>query len=526
MTMHRVAASGRTSHRCCWLLLGASSLLSTSCNAQTSETRCAALAKLHLSDAEVTSVQFFAAGLAPAVAADMLSSGRLADLPARCEATVLSHPAADSAIRLLLWLPEQAAWNKRILAVGNGGYSSQLSSEQMASALRQGYVVGGSDTGHTGDSLAFGTGHPEKIRDWAYRSTHVLAQAERAAATSFYSQTPEHAYFRGCSTGGQQALSEAQRYPRDFDGISAGDPGNDRILLNADFVESWKIAHPAGATPFPQSKLKLLHQRVMEACDAQDGIVDGVIADPQRCDFDPVVLQCKEQGEGSDCLTPAEVGMVRTLYAGAVRDGKNKPLFPGWARGSEGGWGAYLVGPTEPVRMQFWSDWVYADPSLSPPQFDSEKAIRDARAKLPYVEAVSPDLRAFREGGGKLLLYHGWADPVVPPEDTIRYFDKIRRVLGTSTAWTAELFMVPGMYHCGGGPGASSFDDLAALDRWVTSGQQPKTMLATHLEGATPAFTRPLCPYPQQARWDGQHDPKQASSFVCRGTPREITSPK
>ncbi len=436
-------------------------------------------------------------------------------LPAHCSVRVSTTTSPDSAVTSEIWLPDPAEWNGKLLGTGNGGYSSALSYRQMGEGLQRGFVVAGSDTGHQGDGLSFGTGHPERIRDWAYRSTHVLAEDAKTIISAFYGKTPAHAYFAGCSTGGQQALSEAQRYPQDFDGIVAGDPGNDRILLNADFVESWLVTHPVNGPAFPAAKLAFLSSAVVAVCDKQDGLADGIISDPGKCSFDPGDLACKAGTENGTCLKPPEVSMVRRLYEGPVRDSKGKPIYPGWSRGSEAGWGLYLMSPAKPVRVEFWSDWVFAGTAFDLRAFDASMAVVRARAKLPFVEAVNPDLHAFQRAGGKLLLYHGWADPVTPPEDTIVYYEKVRNILGPETANSVRLFMIPGMGHCGGGPGATTFDALGSLDHWVTGNAAPDKILAVHESNGTPQFERPLCPFPQSAHWDGKSDSSKADSFRC-----------
>lgn len=223
----------------------------------------------------------------------------------------------------------------------------------------------------------------------------MLAEDAKTVIASFYGKASAHAYFAGCSTGGQQALSEAQRYPQDFNGIIAGDPGNDRILLNADFMESWLITHPANGPAFPAAKLALLSTAAIAACDKQDGLTDGIISDPRKCSFDPGALACKAGAENSACLTASEVSMVRSLYDGAVRDSKGQPMYPGWPRGSEAGWGPYLVSPSKPVRVEFWSDWVLAGTAFDLRAFDASTAAVSARAKLPFVEAVDLTCRHF-----------------------------------------------------------------------------------------------------------------------------------
>jgi feruloyl esterase len=207
--------------------------------------------------------------------------------------------------------------------------------------------------------------------------------------------------------------------------------------------------------------------------------------------------------------------MVRSLYDGPLHDSKGQPMYPGWPRGSEAGWGPYLVSPSKPVRVEFWSDWVLAGTAFDLRAFDASTAAVSARAKLPFVEAVDPDLQAFHQAGGKLLLYHGWADPVVPPEDTIGYYEKVTRILGPETRSSVRLFMVPGMGHCAGGPGATIFDALGALDHWVIGTEIPDRILAVHESDGKPQFERPLCPFPQSAHWDGKNDQAKADSFRC-----------
>jgi feruloyl esterase len=501
-----------------FITLAAIATLSASARAQTGQADCERLRSLHSGSSRTLSVEYSAAGefRAPAIGSFVPPPIML---PAHCSVRVFTPTSPDSGVTSEIWLPDAAAWNGKLLGTGNGGYSSALSYRKMAEALQRGFAVAGSDTGHQGDGLAFGTGHPEKIRDWAYRSTHVLADDARTVIAAFYGKGPAHAYFAGCSTGGQQALSEAQRYPQDFDGIVAGDPGNDRILLNADFMESWLVTHPANGPSFPASKLAMLSKAVLAACDKQDGLADGIIGDPRTCSFDPHALLCKAGADIASCLTDSEVSMAQALYDGPVRNPDGKRMFPGWPRGSEAGWGSYLISPAKPVRLEFWSDWVFADGGFDMRTFNAPVAVAKARAKFPYVEAVDPDLRPFQQRGGKLLLYHGWADAVSPPDDTIGYYERVKQLLGVETEVSVRLFMVPGMRHCEGGPGATTFDAIGALDQWVTGTVIPDSIPASHQSDGKPLFERPLCAYPKIAQWDGKSDPAKASSFRCMEGP-------
>ncbi len=493
-------------------------VLSTPDHAQMRQAACERLRSFQSNASRILSAEYSAAGeYRPPVIGSLNPPPIM--LPSHCSVRVFTPTSSDSGVTSEIWLPDPAGWNGKLLGTGNGGYSSALSYRQMGEALQRGFAVAGSDTGHEGDGLTFGTGHPEKIRDWAYRSTHVLAEDAKAVIVAFYGKAPAHAYFAGCSTGGQQALSEAQRYPQDFDGIVAGDPGNDRTLLNADFVESWLVTHPTSAPAFPVSKLALLSKAVTAACDRLDGLEDGIISDPRRCSFDPGTLACRANSDAESCLTESEVSMVRTLYDGPVRDSNGERMYPGWPRGSEAGWGLYLISPSKPVRLEFWSDWVFSGASFNVRAFNAQAAVASARAKLPYVEAVNPDLRAFQQEGGKLLLYHGWSDSVVPPEDTVGYYQNVRKILGPQTDGSVRLFMIPGMGHCGGGPGATTFDTLGALDQWVTGTAIPDSIPAAHLAGGKPVFERPLCPFPRSPQWDGKNDPAKAASFRCAEDP-------
>ncbi|MBV9442666.1 MAG: tannase/feruloyl esterase family alpha/beta hydrolase [Acidobacteriaceae bacterium] len=429
----------------------------------------------------------------------------------------------DSEIHSEVWLPSAEKWNGKLLGTGDGGYSSQLDVRAMRAARLRGYVVTGSDTGHSGSDLKFGVGHPVKIADWAYRAIHVMTQAAKLVLRSYYGRLPEHSYFSGCSTGGQQALSEAQRYPDDYDGIVAGDPGNDRIHLNAGFMWSWRALHDDPGADLSTVELSLLYNAVMRSCDALDGVKDGIITDPRRCHFDPGALLCKDADLNS-CLSAAKVKAVRKIYAGARNPRTGEQIFPGWARGSEslpdgsGSWAGYFAGKAEPARIDFWRYWIFDDPHWEPKTFDFDRDIAFADHTLPQVSAVDPDLTAFKRHGGKLLMFQGWADPVVPPENTIHYYDSVEREMGTKTADSfAVLFMVPGMGHCGGGPGPSKFDSLEQIDMWVATDRAPQRIVAEHLDKAGSVDrTRPICRYPQQPVYKGSGSTDDAANFVCR----------
>lgn len=442
--------------------------------------------------------------------------GATGTAPAFCRVMAVARPVADSEIHLEVWLPAADAWNGKFLGTGNGGYSGALGYADMESALRKGYATAGSDTGHAGGDLRFAVGHPEKIEDWGWRAVHVMTGTAKLVVRSYYGRLAAQSYFTGCSTGGHQALTEAQRFPDDYDGIVAGAPGNNRVRLNIGFLWSWLALHKENADPLPPGKMRLLQEAAVAACDALDGVKDGVIDDPRACHFDPGTLLCKGPENGS-CLTASQVAAVRLIYDGARNPRTGERIFSGWARGSETGWPAYFVGQPEPARLDFWRDWVFHDPNWDARTFDFDRDVAFAEAQMASLTAASPDLAGFQKRKGKLVMYNGTADPVVPPGDGIHYYESVQHAMGgqQETGTFFRYFLVPGMGHCGGGPGPNTFDALAALDRWVTEGAAPDRILATHSTAGAVDRTRPLCPYPQVARWNRSGNLADAASYSC-----------
>lgn len=440
-------------------------------------------------------------------AAAMAHSAHGADsLPAFCRIYAVARPVPDSEIDFEVWIP--STWNGKFEGVGNGGYSGALSYSAMVQALKLGYATASHNTGHPGDGLKFGQGHPEKVIDYAYRAVHVMTENAKLLIRAHKGRFADKSYFVGCSAGGHQALSEAQRYPDDYDGIVAGAPASNRVRQTFGFLHSWRALHKDDGTPIiPLAKLALVTKAVIEACDARDGLKDGLIEDPRRC---PVPNLSK-------ILTAEEAAAVRHVWTGA------EGVFTGWPMGSENsgnqGWGQYLVNPTEPMRADVFRYFLFHDPNWDWRTADMTRDLAYANQKLAFLTAVDPNLEPFRRHGGKLLMYAGWADPVVPPQDTAAYFEQVSKTMGSNTKAFARLFMAPGMGHCGGGVGPNQFDTVKALDEWVTKGIAPDTLIASRA-----GRTRPLCPYPQVARYKGTGSIDEAANFSCqyRGTPRSI----
>jgi len=486
---------------------------------------CAALTKL-----TIPQVQIVSAVDVPAAQPNGIRTGSaetLPTVPAHCRVNVVATPVPDSRIGIEIWIPSAgASWNGKLLGVGNGGFSSGMSAAAMADGVSRGYAVVATDTGHTGDSLDFGDGHPEKIVDWAHRAVHVMTEVAKLVVRNQQGRFPERSYFSGCSTGGQQALSEAQRYPDDYDGIIAGDPGHNRLRLIYGFLWSWLATHDEKGQPIlPSSKLPALAAAVVAACDAKDGLKDGLISDPSACRFDPVQLACKG-ADAETCLTTAQVDAVNKVYDGARNPRTREPIFAGWARGSELGWRGYITDPTEPVRVGFFTGWAFHNPDWNPRSFDWDRDVAYLDTRLSFIDATSTDVGRFKSRGGKLLMYTGLADPVVPPKDTFDYYERVVAASGGIDATRAffRFFPVPGMGHCGGGAGPNRFDSLAALEAWVERGVAPDRIMATQVDSARQRSnvvtrSRPLCAYPLYAKYTGSGSVDDETRFVCEPRP-------
>ena len=420
-------------------------------------------------------------------------------LPPFCRIQATAHPVPDSEIEFEVWIPDAAIWNGKFEGVGNGGYSGSIAYSAMVLALKKNYATASHNTGHNGDNLAFAKGHPEKLIDYAYRAVHVMTENAKLLIRVNTGRFADKSYFVGCSAGGHQALSEAQRYPNDYDGIVAGAPANNRIRQTFGFQWSWRALHREdGSAILTMPKLAQVTKAVIAACDATDGLKDGLIGDPRRCVLPDL----------SKILNAEEAEAVRKVWAGP------KGIFTGWPMGSENlgdqGWGQYHVNPAEPMRSDVFRFFVLNDPNWDWKTLDWERDFAYANQRIPFLNATETDLGAFRKHGGKLLMYAGWADPVVPPQDTAAYFEKVQKSMGNTKDFL-RLFMAPGMGHCGGGVGPNQFDSLQALDEWVTKGTAPDKLLASR-----PGRTRPLCPYPQVARYKGQGSIDEAANFACQ----------
>jgi feruloyl esterase len=477
---------------------------------------CDALKTLSLPRVTITAVEAIAAG---AAAPGRGGRGAAAPLPAHCRVAATLTPSSDSHIEMELWLPT-GSWNGKFLAVGNGGWAGSISVDAMAAGLRRGYATASNDTGHKGGSASFALGHPEKLIDFGYRAMHEMAVQSKAMIQAFYNRAPRLSYYQGCSTGGRQGMMAAQRYPEDFDAIIAGAPVYNVVHLNVSQValQVGMLKNPASLVP--PEKRTLLATAVINACDARDGVTDGIVSEPRACKFDPVVLACKGEdratslGTGApDCFTPAQVENARGAYA-PVKAANGSHVYPGRSPGFESGW--RIPTPGAALNPLFTDMVRYVgrqDPNWDPMTFDLEKDLALAVKNAGFIEASDPDLATFKARGGKLLLYHGWADPGPAPENTINYYDAVTKKLGGRQDDWMRLFLMPGVGHCGGGVGPDQADFLGALERWREAGDAPSQIQATRGRG-TP-MTRPLCPHPQVARYTGSGSTDEAKNFTC-----------
>ncbi|MBV8570429.1 MAG: tannase/feruloyl esterase family alpha/beta hydrolase [Acidobacteriaceae bacterium] len=463
----------------------------------------------------------------------------LTDLPEFCRVVGVIKPSSDSNIRFEVWLPIRN-WNHKYRGMGNGGFAGHIDYDGLANSVRRNYAASGTDTGHEANFLdaSWAYHHPEKVKDFGYRAVHLTAENGKAVIKAFYDAMPQHSYFDACSDGGREALMEAQRYPQDYDGILAGAPANLWThLLSAGLAANQALSvHPDGY--ISQLKLPSLKRAVLDSCDAQDGLKDGIIDDPRKCHFDPATLLCHGE-ETRDCLTAPQVESVKAIYGGG-RDSKGDLVFPGLMPGSEDGWELWVTGqaPGQSLGSGFLSGYfrymVLEDPTWNPLTANIDQVMSEAdKNTARALNSDQPGIGDFIAHGGKLIVYHGWNDAAISPLNSIRYYQSVITTIGKSTAANGiRLYMAPGVGHCIGGPGPSWFGQLGAatakgpkygiydaLEAWVEQGTAPGDIIATKYENDDPKgkveMTRPLCPFPQQAKYRGSGDPNDYSNFSC-----------
>jgi feruloyl esterase len=403
------------------------------------------------------------------------------------------------------------------MGVGNGGWSGAVVYPALSMAVNRGYAAASTNTGHDGATAEFALGHPEKLVDFGYRAVHEMTLKGKTLTEAFYSKAPQRSYWNGCSSGGKQGLKEAQKFPQDYDGIIAGAPANYWTHLMTGDLWPAVVTHKDPDAALPETALRVLHKAAIEACDALDGVKDGLIEDPMRCHFDPGTVACK----GSDtegCLTPRQVEAARKIYAGAKNSKTGKSIFPGMTPGSELVWPALAGKQPFMIPVHHFQYVVFKDPKWDflTLNFDKDVALAD-KTDNGLLNATDPNLKPFFSHGGKLLMYHGWNDQLISPINSVDYYNSVVKTMGGAAKINNNfrLFMAPGMNHCGGGDGPSRIDPSSVIDDWVSNDKAPDQIIAEHVEGNKVDRSRPLCPYPQVAKYKGSGSIDEAANFTC-----------
>ena len=519
---------------------------------------CEALTSLTLDHAAIVSAALVEPALLKPRAPALV---KLPDMtvPRHCEVKGVANPTSDSEIRFLLWLPPSESWNGKYVQRGSGGWSGSIQPGGLVVPLIRGYAVAATDDGHQSSGpvpdASWAIGHPEKLIDFGYRAVHETARLSKAILQAYYAKPQTRAYFSGCSDGGREALMEAERFPEDFDGIIAGAPANQWTHHFAGFVWNEIALEGRPESNLKPEKLAAIEKVALAQCDAQDGVKDGLIEDPRTCHFDPSVLLC-HGAESATCLTTPQIDALKKIYAGPTNPRTGQQIYPGYEPGTEaerGGWSAWILGTSSAQSLfgnSFFGQAVHERSNWDwrTMNFDADVTLADEKT-ASILNSYNPDLRSFRDHGGKLIQYHGWGDAAIAPRDSIAFYEKVQSFLDSypdprssnqsDLRGFYRLFMIPGMQHCAGGPGPTSFgnnelfgrddtpadadhDVFIALDRWVTQGVGPDKLIGTGTIGADPKsgnpgtrLTRPLCAYPAVARYKGQGDTNSAENFQC-----------
>jgi len=523
---------------------------------------CEDLAKVHGANVTITAAEIVESASA---VSDSLAHAQV-QTPF-CRVGGFISPTGDSHIGFEVWLPSAGTWNRKLAAVGNGGLSGALNYRAMPPVFNRGYATMTTDLGHVStppgsvEDATWALGHPDKVVDYAYRAEHLSTQVARQVVAAYYGIAPAHSYYSGCSAGGIQGMTELLRYPEDFDGYIIGDATPDH--LGQEMAAFWNtlaasLGDPAEALKAPQ--ISVVHEAILQQCAGKDGGLasDRFLSNPQVCRFEPRKLQCAEGQDGATCLTNAQVGILERIYGGPVNPGTGEHILSGLTPGTELGWDRYFVGKSNPVGPErpwagFLASMVYSDPDYLRQQkylsFDFDHDYQRLRHQVVGGESLDSswntrnrDLESFRRSGGKVIHYHGWDDPNIPALEAVRFYQDIvagqaaRRRLTPQQAKDAtrefyRLFMVPGMGHCSGGEGPSSFgqngqrplkadpeyDTLSALERWVERGVAPEMFVGSRVDVDSGAIdmTRPICAYPASPAWKGNGSTNDAGNFTC-----------
>lgn len=438
-------------------------------------------------------------------------------------------------INFELLLPN--SWNSRYVMGGNKGFAGSFQYDKKN--LTKGYATGGTDTGHLGSDIKadWALNSIERKLNFGYLAVHLTAVTSKEIIRQFYCSAPEYSYFVGCSRGGGQALMEAQRYPNDFDGIVAGAPAYNFSNLGAEYIQNAKAIYPNPENRdnpiITLENLELLQARILEHCDALDGIKDQILNDPTACDFDFQLLpKCTGEIAGKDCFTTSQLEAIMTVYSGVKS--QKESIYPGFPFGAENhssGWRPWIVGPNPGTMKQnspslqfafgteLYKYLVFNDPDWDYSTYDFSNFSNDTSKASEYLNATSTDYSLFKERGGKMIIYHGWSDPALSALSTIEHYEEAKSK-DQQIEQYIRLFMLPGVLHCGRGPGPSDTDWLELVRSWVENGDAPEKVILSKTEKGKTTINRPVFPYPKKAIYNGKGDPYSSNSFKVL-TPKE-----
>ncbi len=485
--------------------------------------KCESLTSLKIADGKIISASIVEAGQFQPPAGGFMMGGPdgmavYKKTPAFCRVIATLTPTSDSDIKVEVWMPRDN-WNGKLVGIGNGVWAGTISHAALAEPLARGFATVATDTGHTGMGIdaKWAIGHKEKLIDFGHRAVHEMTVKAKELLAAYYGKGEDLSYWVSCSTGGRQGLMEAYRYPDDYDGISSMAPANPMVGLMIGSLWTGYAAMKDDAHRLTMPKLMASNKAYIDKCDRIDGVKDGIVSYPAMCDYDPGIIQCKGEDQDS-CLTAPQVEALRDIYGGVKNPRTGELVFSGFAPGSEQQLMALTSGP-EPfsAATSYFRDIVFEEPEWDFKSFDYDKELAASYRAGRDILDVPPDgLSRFFEGGGKLLLSHGWADGLIPAPNTIAFYESMTSKMDKEVIFdSARLFMVPGMGHCAGGTGPSVIDMLSVIDSWVTEGKAPDRIIASTPPGQKP-MTRPLCPYPQVAVYIGSGSTDDAANFVCK----------
>ena len=436
----------------------------------------------------------------------------------------------EKEINFELLLPND--WNGRFMMGGGGAYVGSIQNQSLAygsgpGALERGYATVGTDTGHVSTLIDgdWALNNVERQENFAHRAVHLTAVTAKAIIERYYARAPEYSYFAGCSRGGGQAMMETQRYPEDFDGLVAGAPAYDWSGFTGGQIRTLQTMHPDGDTKGPvltRANLELLGTTIIAACDARDGVADGILTDPRDCPFEPDDLQKCEGNARADCVTTKQLAAIKAIYDAPIIDGRR--IFAGFPYGGEhipGGWEASIVGvdglsPRSEFAIDFYQNFVFSDPHWDYTHYDFANWKQDVAKVSAMLDATSTDLSEFKKRDGKIIFWTGWSDHLITALGTVDYYDKLTAADPDADEYS-RLYMLPGMFHCAGGPAPDRADWLEAIRAWVEDGKAPERLVSLQLdESRRMSRTRPICPYPQIASYRGKGDPDDEASFACK----------